>query len=249
MKKSIKLFSAAVLVAAILAGCAELPTVGFNFEPTEVTQYAEVTFSNSSTGADSYAWDFGDGETSIEENPTHIFTTAGSFTVILVASNADGDSESEQTIEVAEHVSSYTIDGTEFVIDSDIFWYQSAMGGDAYLRLLTPVAGQDNPDLLKLYPNIGLGELPGTYTWDDAKPEGSYDLGYTADYAGMAYEWTSIGKTGSGDLVITELGSDLYKFVGEMVLSVGSWDFSTGEFTETSTSNFSLDYVGGVTPL
>lgn len=249
MKKSIRLFSAAILIAALLAGCEDLPTVGFTFESGEVTQYDEVAFTNTSVGADSYLWDFGDGWTSAEENPTHVFKDAGTFTVKLVASNADGETVSEQTIEVTEHVSSYTLDGTEFVIDSEIFWYQSGMGGEPYLRLLTPVAGQDNPDLLKLYPNKGLGELPGTYTWDDAKPEDSYDLGYTADYAGMAYKWTSIGKTGSGDLVITDLGNNVYKFEGEMVLSVGSWDFSTGEFTETSTSNISLDYIGGVTPL
>ncbi|MEN8157220.1 MAG: PKD domain-containing protein [Bacteroidota bacterium] len=250
MKKSVKLFFAAAILAAIVTGCADLPTVGFTFEPGEVTQYAEVTFTNTSTGADSYAWDFGDEYVSAKENPTHVFKSAGTFTVTLVASNADGDSETSQTIEVAEHVNAYTLDGTEFVIDSDIFWYQSSMGGgDPYLRLLTPVAGQESPDLLKLYPNIGLGELPGTYTWDVETPEGSYDLGYTADYAGMSYKWTSIGKTGSGDLVITDLGSDLYKFEAEMVLSVGSWDFSTGEFTETGTSNLSLDYVGGVTPL
>ena len=250
MKKSMRLILAASIFAAILTGCEDLPTVGFTFEPSEVTQYAEVTFTNTSSGADSYAWDFGDGETSTEMSPTHVYTTAGSFTVKLVATNVDGDSETSQSIDVAEHVSSYTMDGTEFIIDDDIFWYVSPMGGDPYLRLLTTVAGQDNPDLLKLYPNKGLGELPGTYTWDgDENPAGTYDHGYTADYAGLAYEWTAIGKTGSGDLVITELESGIYMFQGEMVLSIGAFDWSTGEFTETSTANLSLDYVGGITPL
>jgi PKD repeat protein len=35
-----------------------------------------------------YAWDFGDGGTSIEENPTHLFTTAGTYWVVLTVTDA-----------------------------------------------------------------------------------------------------------------------------------------------------------------
>ena len=94
-------------------------------------------------------------------------------------------------------------------------------GSSAYIRLLTTVSGQDNPDLLKLYPNKGFNELPGTYTWDSENPEGTYDFGYTANYAGMAYDWTAIGKTGSQNLVITELATDVYKIELSGILSVG----------------------------
>lgn len=142
----------------------------------------------------------------------------------------------------------YTIDGVKYEIDSVMFWYQSGMGGDPYLRLITSVDGQDNPDLLKLYPNKGVNDLPGTYTWDAEKPAGTYDMGYTADYAGMQYEWTAIGKTGSEDLVITTVDEG-YHFEGTMILSIGSYDFSTGEFTETGTSTLVLDYTGEVTSL
>lgn len=250
MKKSIRFALAAALLAALVVGCTELPSVGFTYEPSEVTRYDEVTFTNTSSNADTYAWDFGDGSTSTDENPTHMFKTAGSFTVKLTASNADGDESTEQTITVGELNNTYTIDDTTYTIDSDMFWYQSGMGGDPYIRLLTTVPGQENPDLLKLYPNKGVGELPGTYTFDnEEEPAGTYDCGYTAGYAGMQYAWTANGKTGSGDLVITELEAGVYKFAGEMVLSIGSWDFSTGEFTETATANLSLDYIGAVTPL
>ena len=42
---------------------------------------------------------------------------------------------------------------------------------------------------------------------------------------------------------------DVYKITGELVLSVGNWDFTTGEFTETETKTLTLSYVGSVTPL
>ena len=240
---------AALILTAVLSGCEKLPEVGFSFDPTEITVYDTVTFTNTSMDADSYAWDFGDGSTSTEVSPTHIFMTSGTFTVTLVATNDDGDKETSQTITVNDVYNFYTLDGTEFVIDSDMFWYTSPMGGDPYIRLLTPVAGQDNPDLLKLYPNKGLGELPGTYSWDTENPAGTYDVGYTANYAGFNYEWTAIGKTGSGDLVIIELATGVYKFEATAVLSVGDYDFNTGGFIEESTSNLVLEYIGGITPL
>ncbi|MFC2168338.1 PKD domain-containing protein [Acidobacteriota bacterium] len=44
----------------------------------------EVFFTDSSTGDVSiYSWDFGDGSTSSEQNPSHIYTAAGTYTVSL----------------------------------------------------------------------------------------------------------------------------------------------------------------------
>lgn len=44
----------------------------------------------SSGGAVSWLWDFGDGNTSAAQNPSHTYTSYGSFTVTLIASNAFG---------------------------------------------------------------------------------------------------------------------------------------------------------------
>ncbi|MCK5941744.1 MAG: PKD domain-containing protein, partial [Planctomycetes bacterium] len=48
-----------------------------------------VQFTDASTGVPTtWAWDFGDGNTSTEQNPSHTYATAGSYTVQLTASNA-----------------------------------------------------------------------------------------------------------------------------------------------------------------
>jgi PKD repeat protein len=55
-----------------------------------------VTFTNTSTNADSYLWEFGDGNTSTEANPVHTYAGAGVYTVRLTATNAHGSSIIEQ---------------------------------------------------------------------------------------------------------------------------------------------------------
>jgi len=254
MKKLMKTGSILILVIALafaFDGCKKevLPTASFTYAPTDITQYDEVQFTSTSSDADSYMWDFGGGLTLTEANPLIQFMSAGTVTVKLTATNGDGSNTTQQTITVNPPDNHYMLNDTNFAITADFFWYQSSMGGDPYLRLLTPVDGQDNPDLLKLYPNKGLGDLAQTYTWSADGGEGTYDQGYTANYAGMAYDWTAIGKTGSSDLVIEEVETGVYKINGDMILSVGYYDWDTGEFTETSTKTLTINYVGAITPL
>lgn len=46
-----------------------------------------VQFTNTSTGAATYLWNFGDGATSTDENPTHTYGSAQTYTVTLTAFN------------------------------------------------------------------------------------------------------------------------------------------------------------------
>jgi len=57
-----------------------------------------VVFSNCSQNATSYLWDFGDGNTSAEENPVHYYTDDGAFIVCLTASNESGNDTMTDTV-------------------------------------------------------------------------------------------------------------------------------------------------------
>lgn len=53
-----------------------------------------VSFTDASTGTvDAWSWDFGDAQTSTQQNPSHTYGSAGTYTVCLVATNACGDAD------------------------------------------------------------------------------------------------------------------------------------------------------------
>ncbi len=63
---------------------------------TGVIDGLSITFTNTSEYADSYSWNFGDGNTSSELNPKHTYAAAGVYKVVLTATNAVGSTTAEQ---------------------------------------------------------------------------------------------------------------------------------------------------------
>ncbi|KLK88177.1 hypothetical protein SZ63_03765 [Methanoculleus sediminis] len=67
------------------------PTAAFSGTPTTGSAPLEVQFTDTSAGwPSSWYWDFGDGGTSTDRNPVHVYSSAGTYTVSLTATNADG---------------------------------------------------------------------------------------------------------------------------------------------------------------
>ncbi len=73
------------------------PVAAFSGTPTSGTYPLTVAFTDASTNSPtSWAWTFGDGGTSTLQNPSHTYTAAGTYTVVLTATNAYGsDSETK----------------------------------------------------------------------------------------------------------------------------------------------------------
>ena len=67
------------------------PQALFAVSKSEGTANLDVAFTDLSTGdVTAWLWDFGDGSTSAERNPTHIYTVPGSYSVGLTATGPGG---------------------------------------------------------------------------------------------------------------------------------------------------------------
>jgi chitodextrinase len=70
-----------------------LPVASFTSSPPSPPTGVAVTFTDTSTGGPTtWSWNFGDGTTSTLQNPSHTWSTAGTYTVSLIDSNANGSS-------------------------------------------------------------------------------------------------------------------------------------------------------------
>lgn len=78
------------------------PIASFQFAISDAN-FLEVNFTNFSQNAVSYNWNFGDGQTSTETSPKHVYAAAGNYTVVLTAKNAaDVSATYNQTIEIKD---------------------------------------------------------------------------------------------------------------------------------------------------
>ncbi len=59
------------------------PLAAFSISGYETSAPATVTFINTSKNATTYLWNFGDGVTSTESNPTHVYGFPGTFLLRL----------------------------------------------------------------------------------------------------------------------------------------------------------------------
>ena len=79
--------------------------ITFNASPTAGGSFTlngnVASFTNTSTGATSYSWDFGDQTNSSASAPLHAFAANGSYTVVLTAINGNCTSTQSFTINIA----------------------------------------------------------------------------------------------------------------------------------------------------
>ena len=68
----------------------------------------QVAFQGLSHSSVSWSWDFGDGTTSAEQNPVHVYADGGYYTVVFTSTDANGNQETDE-VELAIALTPYTL--------------------------------------------------------------------------------------------------------------------------------------------
>ncbi|PLW94298.1 MAG: hypothetical protein C0592_03275 [Marinilabiliales bacterium] len=98
-----------------------LPSASFTFNPNNACSGSTVNFNNTSTGSGlSYDWDFGDGNSSTLQHPSHVFTAYGcgssNFNVQLTVTDSNGCSSTvTQTVTVLQQPNLFFFEANGFV--------------------------------------------------------------------------------------------------------------------------------------
>ena len=165
----------------------DAPVADFTGTPLSGTTPLTVQFTDTSTNLPtSWSWSFGDGGTSYDQNPSHQYTSAGTYTVSLTATNGGGSDTETKTdyVTVTEQTDFY-------VYAEDVGLYHGTQDdlslgnttpGDFYNYLLNHQCGTVDPEKCWYGRGLYVDDNAGSVHWSSSEQAGSY-----ADNADFAF--------------------------------------------------------------
>ena len=172
----------------------------------------KVAFQGLTHSATSWMWDFGDGTTSTEQNPIHIYDEGGYYIAILTAIDENGTVETSE-VNLALALTPYSLltgdntaegyQGKTWKLSGNHSEFDYFANADAEL---SPVPGTPVPLSAGIFgAGLGMGEV-----YDDEFTfhfDGSYEHDVKADgasFGGIVYQFVTTGGAG----IVNSSGAD-----------------------------------------
>jgi gliding motility-associated-like protein len=226
----------------------DAPAVDFNANDSASCQVPFTTqFTDLTPGATAWLWDFGDGNTSTLQNPSHTFTSLGNYTVSLTATTSAGCQN--------------TLTRTEMIKISETTIAINAPTGGCVPFLYTPVATIETLDSIATWlwdfgdgTTSTLPNPPGhTYA-----ATGSYDISLTVTTTSGCTKTLNLPGgilTGTPPTVnftfnpVNACASEIISFNGQAVTTPGAdvtwlWDFGDGNISDLQSPTHKFEEFG-----
>ncbi|MCK9591299.1 MAG: PKD domain-containing protein, partial [Methanoregula sp.] len=272
LKTLTNVYPAGTVFETVVMSLPELPVANFTATPLTGTAPLAVQFTDTSTGTPiSWAWDFDNDGTvdSTEPSPSHIYDTAGTYTVNLTVTNAEGsDSEVKAGYVSVTSVPVVDIlyDGPVTLANTNYTQYTYLKTGASYnVSELTPLGALHAASLLEGFTyDVTDKKLSsdGVMLLDNIRdPTGAWTYNYTSVKNGTTtvekWAWTCAvngeiltdsGTTALNTRVLTDGDSVLY-YYGNTMLSGYTADDAVAKIILTVDEDTGVDviYNGPVT--
>ncbi len=225
---------------------APVPTADFSFSANALA----VDFTDTSTGAiDSWLWDFGDGNTSTAQNPSHIYAAEGDYTVSLTVSNVSSSAAHSETVAVAAapvaaftaSANALTVDFTDVstsTVDSWLWDFGDGNTSTAQNPSHTYIAAGTYTITLTVS-NVSSSDITSDTVQVDIRPTAAF----TFDAGGLAVDFmdTSTGSVtdwlwdfGDGNTSAERNPNHIYAAAGEYTVSLTVSNVSSSDVASTT---------------
>ena len=211
-----------------------VPVAAFDVSSTNIIKGENVQFTDQSTNSPtSWDWDFGDSGTSIDQNPSYTYTTAGTYSVSLTVANASGtDTESKSSFITVSPGSSSTVTD----IDGNVYTTVNIDKQTWMVENLKTTTYNDGTTIPKVTDDDNWGNLEtGAYCWYD-NDETSYKGTYGALYNWYTVETEKLCPTG------WHVPSNIEWLT--LTNYLGGLDVAGGKLKETGTSHWNPPNTG-----
>jgi PKD repeat protein len=193
--------------------------IGFNsvnfstFNAGFTTSYVQgsnptiVNFTSTNQSATSWLWNFGDGNTSTLENPSHTYLTEGNFEITLQIGNSNCNSSGSSGDYFAESVAVLIAEADTII--------PSTGGGSESAVLPNPLIGCA-PLNISFYPQDTTHQV---LIWN-------FGDGITSNEQNPSHLYTNTGIFNVSYVAITPTGIDTFQYLQSIKIGGGSTDFS-----------------------
>jgi PKD repeat protein len=224
-----------MLLATDLNGCwdtithdvtvSETPDVSFTVDPNPACAGEATSFSgNSTSNISNWLWDFGDGGMSVDQNPLHVYTSAGTYTVSLWVGDTNNcfNSTSQTVVVNPMPLPDFTHSGAACSGDTVFFYNQSVSPNGTISTWIwdfgdgnsVTINAPNDPDVFHIYATGGPFNVTLTVTDIDScsnfviKPVSVTagpiaDFNYVPNCNGQPVEFTDISSPNSGSPLVS----------------------------------------------